>query len=179
MTINCLRVLPVLGQINDSKLSEGASRVGLNQWLKFVIAVFGRIAVLRNKSKYWLTRYRYNVSEWNDISICGVLLQWASCWSSTKRTSPSSHQNVAFAKWMTHCSLGVKQQLITYSHVLSLGRYRWLSSFPPAISTCWLHKQNSYKSSRELSWTYQQWAGVITKFSQHLNDNSCEDDKSK
>jgi hypothetical protein len=37
----------------------------------------------------------------------------------------------------------------------------------------------SYYSSRQLSWTYQQWAGVITKFSQHLNDNSCEDDKSK
>ena len=43
----------------------------------------------------------------------------------------------------------------------------------------YLHKQNSYQSSRELSWTYQQWSGVITKFSQHLNDNSCEDDKSK
>ena len=43
----------------------------------------------------------------------------------------------------------------------------------------YLHKQNSYQSSRELSWTYQQWPGVITKFSQHLNDNSCEDDKSK
>jgi hypothetical protein len=39
-----------------------------------------------------------------------------------------------------------------------------LSSFPPAISTCWLHKQNSYQSSRELSRTYQQSAGVITKF---------------
>jgi hypothetical protein len=50
-----------------------------------------------------------------------------------------------------------------------------LSFFPPAISTCWLHKQNSYQSSRELNWTYQQWAGVITKFSQHLNDNSCEE----
>jgi hypothetical protein len=55
----------------------------------------------------------------------------------------------------------------------------YLSPFPPAISTCWLHKQNSYQSSRKLSWTYQQWAGVITKFSQHLNDNSCENDKSK
>jgi hypothetical protein len=54
-----------------------------------------------------------------------------------------------------------------------------LSSFSPAISTCWLHKQNSYQSSRELSWTYQQWAGVITKLSQYLNDNSCEDGKSK
>ena len=55
----------------------------------------------------------------------------------------------------------------------------YLSSFPPAISTCWLHKQNSYQSSRKLSWTYQQWARVITKLSQHFNDNSCEDDKSK
>ena len=39
--------------------------------------------------------------------------------------------------------------------------------------------QKSHKSSRELSRTYQQSAGVITKFTQHLNDNSCEDDKSK
>jgi len=31
----------------------------------------------------------------------------------------------------------------------------------------------------ELSWTYQQWAGVITKLSQHSNDDSCEDDKTK
>ena len=45
----------------------------------------------------------------------------------------------------------------------------YLSSFPPAISTCW----------REFSWTYQQWAGVITKWSQLLNDNSCENGKSK
>ena len=55
----------------------------------------------------------------------------------------------------------------------------YLSSFPTAISTCWLHKQSSYQRSRELSWTYQQWAGVITKLSQHLNDNSCEDGKDK
>ena len=42
-----------------------------------------------------------------------------------------------------------------------------------------IYKQKSYQSSRELSRTYQQFAGVITKFSQHLNDNSCEDDKRK
>jgi hypothetical protein len=63
--------------------------------------------------------------------------------------------------------------------ILTCNVHYILSSFPPAIFTCWLHKQNSYQSSRELSWTYQQWAGVITKFYQHLNDNSCEDDKSK
>ena len=36
----------------------------------------------------------------------------------------------------------------------------YLSSFPPAISTYWLHKQKSYQSSRELSRVYQQSAGV-------------------
>jgi hypothetical protein len=55
----------------------------------------------------------------------------------------------------------------------------YLSSFPSDIFTCWPHKQNSYQSPRELSRTYQQSAGVITKFSEHLNGNSCEDDKSK
>ena len=50
------------------------------------------------------------------------------------------------------------------------------SSFPPTISTnCWLHKQNLHQCSCE----HQQSAWVIIKFSQHLNDNSCEDDKSK
>ena len=60
-----------------------------------------------------------------------------------------------------------------------INEYSWLSSFPPVISTCWLRKQNSYQSPREQSRTYQQSAGVITKFSQHLNDNSCEDGKNK
>jgi hypothetical protein len=55
----------------------------------------------------------------------------------------------------------------------------YLSSSPPAISTYWLHTQKSYQSSRELSRTYQQSAGAITKSSQHLNDNSCNDDKKK
>ena len=55
----------------------------------------------------------------------------------------------------------------------------YLSSFPPAISIYWLHKKKSYQCSSELSRTYQQSAGAITKFSQHLNDNSCDDDKSK
>ena len=45
------------------------------------------------------------------------------------------------------------------------------------LPTCWLHKQNSYQSSSELSRTYQLSAGVITKFSQNLTDNFCEDDK--
>ena len=34
----------------------------------------------------------------------------------------------------------------------------------PAVSTCWLHKQSSYQSSRKLRRTYQQSAGIITLF---------------
>ena len=35
-------------------------------------------AALRRKSKDWLARNQHNVSEWGDMSICGLLFQWAS-----------------------------------------------------------------------------------------------------
>jgi hypothetical protein len=35
-------------------------------------------AALRSKSKNWLARNQNNVSEWSDMSICGLLFQWAS-----------------------------------------------------------------------------------------------------
>ena len=35
-------------------------------------------AALRRKSKDWLARNQDNVSEWGDMSIRGVLFQWAS-----------------------------------------------------------------------------------------------------
>ena len=33
---------------------------------------------LRSKSKDWLARNQNNVSEWNDMSIRGLLFQWSS-----------------------------------------------------------------------------------------------------
>jgi len=49
---------------------------------------------LRRKSKDWLAQNQDNVSEWGDMSIRGLLFQWAStikiqlsCWSSTMQTS--------------------------------------------------------------------------------------------
>ena len=33
---------------------------------------------LRRKSKDWLARNEDNVSEWGNMSICGLLFQWAS-----------------------------------------------------------------------------------------------------
>ena len=35
-------------------------------------------AALRKNSKDWLAWNRDNVSEWSDMSICGLLFQWAS-----------------------------------------------------------------------------------------------------
>ena len=34
-------------------------------------------AALRRKSNDWLNQNQDNVSEWGDISICGLLFQWA------------------------------------------------------------------------------------------------------
>ena len=34
--------------------------------------------VLRRKNKDWFARKQYNVSEWSDMSTCGLLFQWAS-----------------------------------------------------------------------------------------------------
>jgi hypothetical protein len=35
-------------------------------------------AALRSKSKDWLTRNQDNVSEWSDMSICGLIFQCTS-----------------------------------------------------------------------------------------------------
>jgi len=33
-------------------------------------------ATLSNKNKDWLVRNQDNVSEWSDMSVCGLLFQW-------------------------------------------------------------------------------------------------------
>ena len=38
----------------------------------------GKYAALRRKSKDWLAQNQDNVSEWGDMSIRGLLFQWAS-----------------------------------------------------------------------------------------------------
>ena len=38
---------------------------------------FAKHAALSRKSKDWLARNRDKVSEWGDMSICGLLFQWA------------------------------------------------------------------------------------------------------
>ena len=106
-------------------------------------------AVLKRKSKHWLAQNQDSVSEWGDMSIPGLLFQWASsiksnsaCWSSTKRTSSSS------SHWKLTCSrhdiaekivnIGVKQHSLTHS--LTNERtitflYSWTSILVVLIST--------------------------------------------
>ena len=43
-----------------------------------ICCFFAKQAALRRKSKDWLTRNQNNVSEWSDLSIHGLLFQWAS-----------------------------------------------------------------------------------------------------
>jgi hypothetical protein len=52
---------------------------GLTKDYKTGISCFSaKHAALRRKSKDWLAQIQDNVSEWGDMSICGLLFQWAS-----------------------------------------------------------------------------------------------------
>jgi hypothetical protein len=83
-------------------------------------------AALMRKSKKWLDRNQNNVSGWSNMSTRGLLFQWAStiktnsaCWSSTKRTSSSSHWKLTCSRHdiAENCWIGVKQQSLTHSSV--------------------------------------------------------------
>ena len=55
------------------------SRSGQTKDYKIGICCFSaKHAALRRKSKYWLVRNQDKVSEWSDMSISGLLFQWAS-----------------------------------------------------------------------------------------------------
>jgi hypothetical protein len=54
-------------------------RSGQTKDYKICISCFSaNHAGLRRKSKDWLARNQDNVSEWGDMSICGLLFQWSS-----------------------------------------------------------------------------------------------------
>ena len=68
-----------------SVLTSSVVDRGFESWLgqtkdyEIVICCFSaKHASLRNKSKHWLARNQNNVSEWSDMSIHGLLFQWAS-----------------------------------------------------------------------------------------------------
>jgi hypothetical protein len=54
-------------------------RSGQTKDYKIGICCFSaKHAALRSKNKDWLAQNQNNVSEWSDMSICGLLFQWAS-----------------------------------------------------------------------------------------------------
>ena len=68
-----------------SVLTSSAIGRGLEPWssqtkdCKIGICCFSaKHAALRRKSKDWLAQNQDNVPEWGDMSIHGLLLQWAS-----------------------------------------------------------------------------------------------------
>ena len=68
------------------------SRSGQNKDYKIGMCCFSvKRAALRRKSKDRLAWNPDNVSKCGDMSIIGLLFQWAYTWSSTKWTSSSSH----------------------------------------------------------------------------------------
>ena len=78
---------PRSGQIKDYKIGNTASLLSTLE--------------LRRKSNGWLTLSHDNVSDWSDMSVCGLLFKLINtikyilaCWSSTKLTSLSSYQTV-------------------------------------------------------------------------------------
>jgi hypothetical protein len=55
------------------------TRSGQTKDYKIGICCFSaKHATLRRKCKDWLTLNQDNVSKWGDMSICGLLFQWAS-----------------------------------------------------------------------------------------------------
>ena len=91
----CLQWWERIGGVMVSVLSssvvdrdrEFESRLGQTKDYKICICCFSdKHVALRRKTKCWLARNQNNVSEWSDISIRGLLFQWAS--TTTNPTKP-------------------------------------------------------------------------------------------
>ena len=73
-----------IGGIMVSVLASSAIDRGFQPWsgqtkdYTFGICYFSaKHAALRRRREDWLGRNQNNVSEWGDMSICGLLFQWA------------------------------------------------------------------------------------------------------
>jgi hypothetical protein len=104
-------LLNCIGGVMVSMLASSAVDLGFEPWsgqtkdYKIDICCFSaKHTALRSKSKDWFAQNQNNVSEWGDMSIRGLLFQWASTikkklsiWSWIKWTSSSS-------QWKLTCS---------------------------------------------------------------------------
>ena len=89
------------------------------------ICCFGtKHAVLTRKSKDWLAQNQDNLSEWGDMSLCGLLFQCAStiinptkgCCSTKKRTASSSHWKLTCSR---HDIYTAANLALSYNHSLT------------------------------------------------------------
>jgi hypothetical protein len=62
-----------IGGIMVSVLASGVVDRGFEHWSG--LCFFAKHASIRRKSKDWLARNQYNVSEWSDMSTRGKLFQ--------------------------------------------------------------------------------------------------------
>ena len=69
----------MVSMLASSSVDRGfVPRLGQTKDYKIGISCFSaKYAALRRNSKDWFARDQDNVSEWGDISIRGLLLQWA------------------------------------------------------------------------------------------------------
>ena len=117
--INCIGGVMVSVLVSSAVEREFEPRLGQTKNYKIGICCFSaKHTALRRKSKGWLARNQNNVSEWSDISTCGLLFQWAS----TIKKNPTQH-------------VGLEQRTSSTSH-WKLKRIRSLGSTSTTGGSC-------------------------------------------
>ena len=103
-----------------------------------------KYAGLRRKSKDWLARNEDNASEWSDISIHGLLFQWAiniyfTCIVSLYRNDPTPHK---IDRWLVFQTLYIACK----GRVICKPSYWWKDDMNPRICYC------THQRSFDITW---------------------------
>ena len=114
-------------------------RLGQIKYYKIGICCFSAMhATLRRKSKYWLARYQDNVSEWDDMSISGLLFHYKTqlsmlVWYKVDLIIISLNIKIGLAMiLLTNCRDGVKQQSLKiekYLLILITNKYVYIKYY--------------------------------------------------
>jgi hypothetical protein len=117
-----------IGGVMDSVLARVEGSSGQTKDYKIGICCFSaKHASLRTKSKYWLARNQDDVSKWVNMSISGLLFQWASI---TKSNSASPaygvyiSQLIRYARASSNHSDFLKRHLHLRNRLLDQGYKR-------------------------------------------------------
>jgi hypothetical protein len=119
---------------------------------------------LRRNIKDWLARNQDNVSEWGDMSIRGLLFQWAS--TPTKRKSRSFH-------WKLPCSRHMAEKLLSC-------RWATIAHYLHGNGDFWFYFQR-WKVGDKLYFIFCKYSNislrVIFLCSSHMNINESTGNK--